>query len=423
MSVEKNISHEAFGSSYATDEPVISNLYTSVGNHEGKAILLGNMEEGTGYTLSKLHDLVVAPQGTDPVSVGAKTNPYRWVRHSLHPHGMVEEEHVVDRTYYLSEVGRREGQPFAGWQLDLSLNSPEAISLRGLFGMTKTRSGKTTTPPVDRLNIYKQIAESGQLSLNELDDKINIPRGTIINNLNWMDENGVIEYNSIDFKTVDETIDYEIVNDFTLYANGGSMREAVFGTILEMQKDSKKSFSKLEFIEAAKMLYPDKELDQAKSRKSALRILRELVEENHLTKKVNEKVNEHEISLNPAMRTVVGRLLEIADGMAQDDKDFRDEGNNKLRNILSSEEQVRHLVQKAVNASPEANSKSLMVRTREIESCLASAGAATISEVTYQLSDKGITKSAIRETLAHLKATGKAISHSKHGEHLWTLLR
>ena len=224
MSVEKNISHEAFGSSYATDEPVISNLYTSVGNHEGKAILLGNMEEGTGYTLSKLHDLVVAPQGTGPVSVGAKTNPYRWVRHSLHPHGMVEEEHVVDRTYYLSEVGRREGQPFAGWQLDLSLNSPEAISLRGLFGMTKTRSGKTTTPPVDRLNIYKQIAESGQLSLNELDDKINIPRGTIINNLNWMDENGVIEYNSIDFKTVDETIDYEIVNDFTLYANGGSMR-------------------------------------------------------------------------------------------------------------------------------------------------------------------------------------------------------
>lgn len=418
MSVVKPSSHENF--SPLTDEN-LNNLYAAVGNHEGKALLLGSMETEVGYGLTKLHDLVMKPQGDFPVSVGAHTNPYRWVRHSLHPQGVVREEHIDSRKYYLSELGHREGQPFVGWQLDLSLNSPEAISLRALFGMTKTRNGKSTAPPMDRLNIYSEIARTGETSLNEIEQNVNIPRGTIVNNLNWMEDNGIIDYNSIDFSTQDETIDYEIVNNFDLYANGGSMREAVFGTILAMQKDSKKTFSKLEFINAAMRLYPEKQIDEAKSRKSALRILRELVEENHLIKKVNEKGNRPEITLNPVMRNMVNEVLNISGGMRSGDLDFREEGRAKLSTILGNEDMVKTLVYKAMKASPEANSKSLLDRTRDIENCLLHVGVATISEITDFLTEKGITKSAIRETLGYLKTQGRVASHTAHGEYLWTL--
>jgi len=418
MSVVKTYSHE--NPQPLTDEN-LNSLYASVGNHEGKAVLLGNMQSGTDYTLTSLHDLVMSPQGSNPVSVGANTNPYRWVRHSIQPNGLLVEEHQEHRKYQLSDFGYGEGQPFVGHQLELSANLPEGVGLRALLGMTKTRNGKGTTPPIDRLNIYKIVVQQSQSSLNDLDDKLEIPRGTIVNNLKWMEDNGLIEYNSINFKTQDEITNYEVVNDFNLYANGGSMREAVFGTIIAFQQDGIKSFSKLEFIGALDRMYPDKEIAHAKSRKSALRIIRELVEEDHLKQEVDQTVVRPEIMLIPDKRKVIEDILEIADGVKNGHQDFRDEGRAKLEAVLANKEAIRYLIEKAMKASPEANSKSLMERTREIEDCLMNTGMATISEISDQLAEKGITKSAIRETLSQLRSKGRVVSQTAHGEHLWTL--
>jgi hypothetical protein len=360
-------------------------------------------------------------QGSDPVSVGAKTNPYRWVRHSIHPQGLLDEQHIDHRKYSLSEFGYREGQPFAGYQLELATRLPDERSLRSFYGMTKTRSGKETTPPMDRLEIYEKIAKQSCSSLNELDSELDIPRGTIVNNLNWMEDSGLIEFNSINFKTQDETTRYRIVNGFDLYANGGSMREAVFGTIIALQEDGKSDFSKLEFISTLDRKYPDHKITEPKSRKSALRIMRGLVEENHLSQDVEQHAERPEIILVPEMKSEVIEILQIFDGVRSGDQSFREEGYAKLQAILANKEAVRHLIDKAMKASPEVNAKSLIERTRDIEACLSNVGVATISELYGFLAAMGHTPSSIRETLANLRSQGRVVSQTAHGEHLWSL--
>lgn len=415
MSVAKTSSHEKF---QPLTDGQLDSLYAAIGNHEGKAIVLGGMDTGQGYRSIELHrDLFVAPQGENPVFVGTN-NPREWTQNSFVPHGLVEERQNTHKEYYLTDFGFNEGQSLAGWQLDLSLNSSEALSLRGLMGMSKTRAEKGTRPPVDRLNIFAVLLEESSISMNGLAKKISLSSTTLLNNIESLTKQGIIDYDSLGSSKLPEAISYEILDGHISGVNGGGMREAVHGTLIEMQKNGQKQFSIADFFESTERLYEARDFTKVSQRKHAYQIIRNLVDSGNLIKK-NKPSYKSEISLMPFMRKAVGQLVSIAEGMKENSADFNREGAIKLQEILDDQEKVKALVSKAFSNSPEANGIDFDTRSQHILSFLSDNPGANLSQIASGLEDLGLTKNSARETLGSLRKKGKIDSKKNKGVNIW----
>jgi len=418
MSVVKPSSHE--NSRSLTDEN-LNQLYAAVGNHEGKAIVLGGMEPNYRYRATELHrDLFVSPQGNSPAFIGTN-NPYEWAQNSFVPNGLVREELNDCREYVITDFGYNEGRSLAGWQLDLSLDMPESISLRGVLGMSKTRADKANRPAIDRLNILKILDQEASLSAVKLSDKLNINKRTMANNIDWLVKQGIVEYDAIHSRQLPSEISYELARHFDLSANGGSMREAIYGTITEMQKDGRKIFSVSDLLSNTENIYTTKNFKIESHRKHAYQILNELIKEGHLAKTKSPEIKS-EISLNPFMKTIVRQVLDVSDGVRQNDPDFIKEGHIIMDSILVDDEMVKELVRKAFNNSPEANGKSLALRSSSIKDYLEQNPGANLNRIVEDLSGQGMTKSSIRETLNTMRKKGQLVSVKNKNINNWYLV-
>ena len=418
MSAVKPSSHENFQP--LTDEQVGS-LYSAVGCHEGKAIVLGGMSPNYRYRATELHrDLFVGPQGDSPVFIGSN-NPYEWTQNSFVPNGLVKEEHNDCREYLITDFGYEEGRSLAGWQLDLSLDMPDSISLRGVLGMSKTRPEKTTRPAIDRLNIFRMLDHNASLSAVELSDKLGINKRTMTNNIDWLVKQGIVEYDAVQSRQLPSEIGYELSRHFDLSANGGSMREAIYGTITEMQKDGRTVFSASDLLTNTENIYSTKNFNIDSHRKHAYQILNELITEGHLAKTSYPEIKS-EISLNPFMRTIVRQILDVSDGVRQNHPDFTREGHLIMNEILADDEMVKELVAKAFKNSPEANGKSLALRSSNIKKYLEQQPGADLSKIAEDLSEQGMTKSSIRETLHIMRKEGQLTSVKNKNINNWYLV-
>lgn len=417
MSVAKPSSHENFQS--LTDEN-LDNLYAAVGNHEGKALVLGGMEPNYRYRATELHrDLFVAPQGDTPAFIGTN-NPYEWAQSSFVTNGLVREERGDCREYVVTDFGYNEGRGLAGWQLDLSLDMPEAISLRSLLGMTKTRSDKLNRPAIDRINILDTLIQAPNISVVELSDKLGLVKRTITNNIDWLNKYGIVEYSATHSHQLPAAINYELAEHFELSANGGSMREAVYGTLTEMQKAGQKTFSVADLFTNIENLYAAKTFSKDSHRKHAYQIINGLVREGHLTKNGQPEIKS-EIALNPFMKTIVRQMLAIADAAKQNEPDFTREGQIIMESILVDDEMVKELVAKAFRNSPEANGKSLAYRSNKIRQYLGENPGAGLVQIANDLEEQGITKSSVRETLNKMRKKGQLTSVKTKSANSWYL--
>ena len=188
-------------------------LLSSVGNHEGKALLLiamANGPEDKTYGRVQLHDLITKLPGTEDLYKGNQGNQMDWCNMSLAPIGMVaKSDYVNPLTYSITEEGRKLGKPLAGAMLDFSAR--HSISLLSLLGTTHSRS--SVRSPETRLKIARALlADPEALSLQQLSGFLRDEKGSrLTSQLSSLSASGLLEYASKDLNT--ELPTFSLKND------------------------------------------------------------------------------------------------------------------------------------------------------------------------------------------------------------------
>lgn len=198
MSETKNLSHpETLLNEVMTDE-VLGDLLAAIGNHEAKAIVLGGMERGTAYGITALHQLFLLPQGDNPAHKGAVNNQMQYCTDSFEAVGFVAKAQFGESLKYeITEKGENEGKALAGHLLEFSLSHPD-MSLRQIFGLTKSPGHKEQRAPVDRLKILRTIANSEEdLEAGDIEEKSGVSYNNVTHNLRWLDKHGIIRYETL----------------------------------------------------------------------------------------------------------------------------------------------------------------------------------------------------------------------------------
>ena len=126
-------------------------LLASLGNHEGKSLVLLYLDSHPGYHTSSQMGTgfnkflgTEAPWHTDP------SVPFGYCENSLDPTGQVVREEVEGLrgptpAYAISQTGHEIGVPLAGLLLDWGLRYPD-ISVQQIFGQTSSRNSDSRAP-------------------------------------------------------------------------------------------------------------------------------------------------------------------------------------------------------------------------------------------------------------------------------------
>ncbi len=397
-----------------------------VGNHEAKAIVLGGMQPGNSYGASELHrDLFLAPQGDDPVHVGSPTTQLDYCTQSLEPAGVVRRAPTTTLQYRLTPLGGKEGKAFAGHVLSMSLEAGE-LGLKALYGLSRTSRGKASRPPMDRLRILRMLLDDDGLHTADIQRELGLNATTTMNNLNRMDDDGVIEYTGIDGGDIGDHIIYGLPDSPSPVSKGskeGSMPGMIQETINALIEEGRSACSLTDLRRMLAQRYPDGGLDLPDRQKYAMAVMNDLVKAGYVTKGPMEGAQKSVITLRDTARPVVARAVAIADGMMSGEKEFLREGRDLLEGIIEDERQVRTLVAKAFRDSPTANRIPLEERLSAVRSVLVD-GPVSSSEAAARLKDEhGMTASSAKQTLKLMRDTGQAVSEPMPGrrELVWEL--
>lgn len=378
-------------------------------NHEAKAIVLGGMEEGHSYGAAALHkELFLAPQGEPPAHVGSPSNQLDYCTLSFEPAGVVRRAPVVERQFMLTGTGNNEGKALAGHVLALSLET-EDIGLRAIYGMARTGKDKGSRPPLDRLRIFRLLLDSDDVRAADVRAELEVSASTAVNNLNWLDRDGIIEYQAVNSSDLHEHMTYGLPDSFTPYANGGGMRQRIQEAVESLIAEGARDCSATELMDFLNKTYPGDGFDTAGRRNYALDAMNELVEGRYVTKGPIDGAHKSKAVLRQTARPVIERTVAIADGMLSGDPSFLQEGRAQLRGILADEVRVRQLITKAYRASPEASRIPRQQKFDHIGKFL-EGGEASTSRITAELERRGMTPAATKRTLALMRDEGLLVS-------------
>lgn len=402
---EKNVSHEAELNHSRVNSQVLGDLLAAVGNHEAQALLLGNMEPGEIYGASPLHyRLFLKPQGGPPAYRGSVNNQRDWVLKSFVPAGCAVEHPGKQEKFSVTSLGHDQGRALAGHLSELSLETPD-ISLRSLFGMTRSRASKETRPPVDRLHILELVVTGESLQTSEVEKVLELPTRTVLNNLQWLARHAIISYEGVDTRHIATKTFYKLPDTLNLEVpdRSGPARTAVYETLSWLHSQGCRDITSSDFVAVVTNRHPDLHFEKGLRYKNALRMANDLVKAGDIGKVGFTNDRKSEIHLVPGMEEVVQKVLRITDGMLENSTDFLAEGHTKMDTILEDEEAVRTLVSKAFAASPEANRVPKDIRIPLVQHYLEK-GALTIRELGDQLAKHGMTEGAVKNTLREMRA-------------------
>lgn len=404
-----------------------------IGTHEAKAIVLGGMQPGQSYGAIELHeDLFLAPQDEPLAYKGSRSTQLDYCTQSLEPAGVVIKASTGTLEYRLTRLGRHEGKAFAGHVLDLSLEAGD-LSLRSIYGMARTNRGKPSYPPLDRLQIFRLLMESDDMQVSTMQSRLGLNASAIVNNLVWLDRDGIVEYEAVSGRDIDQNLIFGLPESFSLNGNGNGnghiaiegsseMRRMVYETVERMVADGQRECSLIELGDALAEAYPDGGFDLPNRRKYAAAMMRELIETGYVTKGLVSGKRKSVVRLRQEARPIVERAVDIADGMLYGGQDFLKKGKKRLEEILDEPEVVRELITKAFANSPTANRVSPAQRSAHVVSVL-EAGPASSSEIAVQVKENGLTPASTKSTLQALRASGRVVSERLPGtrELLWEL--
>ena len=282
-----------------------------VTNHEAKAIVLGSMESGRSYSATELHrELFLKPQGDEPAHEGSPSTQLDYCEQSLEPAGCVERSPAATVEYRLTDLGKRKGQPWVGHALSLSLESGD-ISLRSLYGMTRTSRGRASRPPSDRLRIFRMLLASDNLQASDVQAELGVSSGAAVNNLVWLDTDGIVEYHAVNGRDAAENLVYGLPSEFPydgvdVNGNGRSaMRKMVHATVEQLVAAGERECSLAGLIAILKEQYPDEGFDRPNKRSHAVGMMNELAADGRISKGALGGGRKSSITLRDEARPIV----------------------------------------------------------------------------------------------------------------------
>ncbi len=407
----------------------VGNLLAGIGNHEAKAIVFGGMQPGQTYSPQELHDnLFLAPQGDEPVHVGSSSNQLDYCQRSFEPAGLVTTTRASTIEYRLTKFGRQAGKSWAGHALSLSLEA-DGISLRSLFGMTRTNRGKSSRPPMDRVHIFRLLLDAGPdgLQAADIQAKLEVNGRTAVNNLTWLDRDGIVEYEAIDGREIAEHITYDFPETLDLdgrpESSESSMPYMIHETVRSLIGEGVSSCSLADFRRILEERYPDRGFDRPNRQSYALMVINELVAGGYIAKGPVGGPRKSNITLRDEVRPVVEQAVEIADNMLAGRPSFIKEGRERLEDILDDEVRVKTLIAKAFRDSPTANRIPASQKMAHARTVLAD-GPLSSSQAASRLRAFGMTASCSKSTFALMRQEGLVRSERISGgqELSWELI-
>ena len=134
----------------------VGSALTTVGNHEGKSLLviaLAKAPEELYFGMSALHGRLKTLSGPNKVNIGSRNNQKFWCQDTLGPTGFVERAPGIKQARYkITEMGRDISVPVAGLMLDIG--EAYEVPLTALLGATQG------SPAVTRLKLIREVLEN-----------------------------------------------------------------------------------------------------------------------------------------------------------------------------------------------------------------------------------------------------------------------
>lgn len=394
-------------------------LVCAVGNHEGKALLLGAMQYGVQYSRIELHNLFLETQGQEPAFTGGTKNQWNYCE-TFETFGLAKTEpRGLGSTYTLTDYGERVGKPFAGMMLAISSEVPFALS--DAFGGTNTSKGGQR-PPKSILRIVEQVLLGHEPDRTHATARALGADGSAVGRLlRRLDQRGLLKY---DYLPISDKVAYKLVD-------ADKLRER--GARTELSNELNMLF----------LANPETELTTDLIRES-LGVVSSGDEEGHAIRtminrlighgilertKGREKIDFSAISFDQDQEEFWYDLLSSLYDFQTLEPSVLEANSNKLKSIIGNTSKVQKLIKKAYDrvATTSENyideaQKELLVRR------VISAEPLSLDKLTSAINDqlgqrkKRIGTEVVAETLRTMRKEGEVVSSRARGRTLlWAI--
>lgn len=339
----------------ALTSEAIGSLVAGIGNHEGKAIAFGLMEEGTSYKGRLLQRTLRDAHGGHEGWDLAHTVLVGYCRDSFKQAGIVGE---TSEGYKKNEYGEEVGDAFAGLVLDFSLKHPD-FSLIDFFSQRQSTPRSSdedvNRAPITRMRIFWELL-TRDLPLKNDDIAVAVKqrRNVVARHLHALDEKGVITYTAIPHNGLRSVYKYKPeLSDVVPKYLAREMPASEFSYNL-LRDNPEKEFT----LEEVASLYFE---HQGKQPGTITKIQRDRFSNilSNLERQGILEVNDTSIAdLTDTQKDVVFELVTMLDGFQSQDPNLITYGKKRLTEIISNPELVAQLLLKARKHSPNGESRS-----------------------------------------------------------------
>lgn len=343
----------------------LSNLISSFGNHEAKAITLLLMQPNVVYAKSDLHKLVNHAQGAKVGWQIDRSSPYGYCKNSLEPIGLVAKELTDDYGnkygYVKTQYGEEKGEVLAALLLDFSNRHPD-LSLLRLFGKTSSsirdKSGEAVRAPRLRIKLLKALTEVSPLSTSaSVAKRLEEPFSTASTHLKALSEAGILEYQSVD--STKPYSSYSIV-DSTPPPLGEIEASSRYKTLVVQiyQIVSKDPSKKWTIEEVKEQVSAIRDLPSEAANKldpTVSLVLMDLVRGGYVKVGIFHKYIMSTISINDDQKIVIDEIADILTRYQDQDPKLLKYGRGLVGKIRNDPNLIAELMKKAKTNSPDAN--------------------------------------------------------------------
>lgn len=423
-------------------EEELGNLLAAIGNHEAKALLLAAMQPGKLYTQQELHTLMVDKQGKQQVWKINSTIPFGYCKRSLHPSGLVAKEVTFLKgrkasSYHKTAYGKKIGDALAGHLLAFS-EQHDGVSLIALFGSTNSpgKSTEITTSqglvasknraPFTRYTImYKLLTSQLPLRESDLARALQEDEQVLSFHLDNLSRKGLITYAAIgrakafSFYTLSEN---PPAREPTPYRRQRTRTRQVYAYLRD-HPDQQIGRDAI-YQSLISELMPVSQ-SKEKSRKALIsNILAYLAKEGYAqpVKFIFGKLSE--INLTDTQRTLFHDAVTLIDRLSTLDEAFLAEGRQQAAAIVADPGRFSNLLQKAKEASPQANRHKTDDMIDMLTNILARHPACTVKMVQTYLMDeygKETDKITVGKYMKRLVGLGRITITEKRTTHYYSL--
>jgi len=431
-----------------TPEPLsedqLGSLLSAFGNNESKALTLVAMEPGVIYQSGNLKRELHSRQTERGWDINSKTL-IMYCSESLSPIGLVARELIDPDTgsygFILTELGEEIGKPLAGHLLDFSLKHPQ-ISLFELFGATFSNAssgrsiddeGQENFPraPQKALLLFEALLTSQlPLRVTDLAYEMGVDISEIDTVLERLGARGVVQHRSEIGRA--ESVMYSVspgAKDIDITApprnSDITLGQRIYDTLLVhfngQGEVAPVSISDVQ--ELVKTAYPQY-IERKNLNVAVTRILRHFNREGILTSETPwDYTKRSSVDLTPEQRELLEELVIICHRFQGQAEDFIAEGRQKYRRIVRNPKEKTILLEKAREASPFANRRTITERAGFVRAALSAGEELRTTEIHNRTSALGLQvgKMSVFKTLKSMVESGEVEERVKSGVAHWKL--